>query len=98
VICEQGAITLKEDFEAAYQLKMGRSPKLVIDPAVLHSFGFQYTGSFEHICRFCKQKPKGYKERCCDMYDSSKRMKKVLIYNMKLECLVTNPVACFDDY
>lgn len=84
-LIEQAAnhVTWVHDFKAAFETKMGHG-SFKLDPSVFHTFGYTVSDKLENVCQSCRQLARSRGGKCCENYDSNRRGKKAVIYNMKL--------------
>ncbi|PNH08373.1 hypothetical protein TSOC_005112 [Tetrabaena socialis] len=77
-----GHVTWVSDLKHAFEDCM--SSKLLLDAATLGTFGYRASGGREHVCKSCKGIAKARGGRCCDAYDVKNRIKKEVIFDMRI--------------
>ncbi|PNH03860.1 hypothetical protein TSOC_010043 [Tetrabaena socialis] len=77
-----GHVTWVSDLKHAFEDCM--ASKLDIDAATLVTFGYQASGGRENVCKSCKGIAKARGGRCCDAYDVKNRVKKEVIFDMRI--------------
>jgi hypothetical protein len=75
----EGHVTWLLDFKAAYMAAM-KTP-YVADPAVFQRFGYATSDKRWNCCKACRQIAK---KGCCASFSNDERLKKDLIFNMRL--------------
>lgn len=82
----RGRVTWVPDLKLAYERAMGRKLGSV-DPVELEQYGYKLSDKYENVCKSCKQIARNRNGACCDQYDSNKRERKRVIFDMELRSL-----------
>ena len=83
ILKEDGHVTWLLDFKSIMEDTMG-AKSFSRDVSVFNNFGFTLSTKREHVCKHCKQIAKA---GCCPLYTNASRVKKDVIYGMRLELI-----------